>query len=80
MEKLGFALELQETADAGKEKIKPAGEHSYQDILFPLARDIDVDTLGSNFWKEIGSEKRDGIKLKLIDLLCKTAEYQPKFY
>ncbi|KAK6279972.1 hypothetical protein POUND7_020239 [Theobroma cacao] len=48
MEKLGFALELQETADAGKEKIKPAGEHSYQDILFPLARDIDVDTLGSN--------------------------------
>ncbi|EOY03720.1 Malectin/receptor protein kinase family protein isoform 1 [Theobroma cacao] len=48
MEKLGFALELQETADAGKEKINPAGEHSYQDILFPLARDIDVDTLGSN--------------------------------
>ncbi|WRX21808.1 Serine-threonine/tyrosine-protein kinase [Theobroma cacao] len=48
MEKLGYALELQETADAGKEKINPAGEHSYQDILFPLARDIDVDTLGSN--------------------------------
>jgi hypothetical protein len=32
MEKLIFALELQENADVAKEKIKPGGEHSYPEI------------------------------------------------
>ncbi|XVF14427.1 hypothetical protein REPUB_Repub09cG0058600 [Reevesia pubescens] len=44
MEKLGFALDLQETADAEKEKINPGGEYCYPDIVFPVARDIDVDS------------------------------------
>ncbi|OMO50625.1 hypothetical protein COLO4_37975 [Corchorus olitorius] len=37
-----FALELQETADAEIEKINPGGEHAYPDIVFPVARDINV--------------------------------------
>jgi serine/threonine protein kinase len=33
MEKLKFALELQEYADAAKEKINPGGEHSYPEVV-----------------------------------------------
>jgi serine/threonine protein kinase len=33
MEKLMFALELQEKADAMKEKINPSGEHSYPEVV-----------------------------------------------
>ncbi|XWS30133.1 hypothetical protein CRYUN_Cryun24cG0091800 [Craigia yunnanensis] len=48
MERVGFALELQETADAEKEKNNPGADHSYPDIVFPIACDIDVETLDSN--------------------------------
>ncbi|XWS36829.1 hypothetical protein CRYUN_Cryun20dG0119200 [Craigia yunnanensis] len=43
MEKLGFAIELQEATDLDKEKINPGGYHSYPDIVFPVARDYDLD-------------------------------------
>ncbi|XVE78537.1 hypothetical protein DITRI_Ditri13aG0153200 [Diplodiscus trichospermus] len=44
MEKLGFAIELQEAADIEKEKIHNTGDkHSYPDIVFPVARDDDLD-------------------------------------
>ena len=39
MEKLGFAIELQEAADLEKEKTNSGGDHSYPDIVFPVARD-----------------------------------------
>ncbi|GMJ16115.1 FERONIA [Hibiscus trionum] len=42
MEKLGFAIELQEAADVEKSRIGPGSECSYPDIVFPVARD-DVD-------------------------------------
>ena len=35
MEKLGFALELQEAANAEKDKINPGGEHCYPEVVFP---------------------------------------------
>ncbi|XP_017975355.1 PREDICTED: receptor-like protein kinase FERONIA [Theobroma cacao] len=43
MEKLRFAMDLQEAADLEKEKINPGGEHRYPDIVFPVARDIDIE-------------------------------------
>ncbi|XVE78534.1 hypothetical protein DITRI_Ditri13aG0152900 [Diplodiscus trichospermus] len=44
MEKLGFAIELQEAADIEKEKINhTGGKHSYPDIVFPVARGDDFD-------------------------------------
>ncbi|XVF71235.1 hypothetical protein PTKIN_Ptkin12aG0020000 [Pterospermum kingtungense] len=43
MEKLGFAIKLQEDADVEKEKMNPGSEHSYPDIVFPVARDMDTD-------------------------------------
>ncbi|XP_022727776.1 receptor-like protein kinase FERONIA [Durio zibethinus] len=43
MEKLGFAIDLQEAADLEKEKTNPGREHSYPDIVFPIARDDDLD-------------------------------------
>ncbi|XVF71233.1 hypothetical protein PTKIN_Ptkin12aG0019800 [Pterospermum kingtungense] len=43
MEKLGFALQLQEDADIENERINPGSEHSYPDIVFPVARDMDTD-------------------------------------
>ncbi|XP_022759136.1 receptor-like protein kinase FERONIA [Durio zibethinus] len=43
MEKLGFAIELQEAADLEKEKINPGGDLSYPDIVFPVARDMDFN-------------------------------------
>jgi serine/threonine protein kinase len=33
MEKLGFALALQQSADVAKEKISPGGEHSYPEVI-----------------------------------------------
>ncbi|XWS30903.1 hypothetical protein CRYUN_Cryun23aG0031300 [Craigia yunnanensis] len=61
MEKLGFAIELQEAADVEKEKINPGSEHSYPDIVFPVARDMDFDDesevdseLDSNIYSGIG--------------------------
>ncbi|XVF60705.1 hypothetical protein PTKIN_Ptkin08bG0070000 [Pterospermum kingtungense] len=48
MERLGFALELQETADAEKEKNNPGDDHSYPEIEFTVACDIDVKSLDSN--------------------------------
>ncbi|KAE8690121.1 putative Malectin/receptor-like protein kinase family protein [Hibiscus syriacus] len=43
MEKLGFAIELQEAADVEKSRIDPESECSYPDIVFPVARDMDFD-------------------------------------
>ncbi|XVE78535.1 hypothetical protein DITRI_Ditri13aG0153000 [Diplodiscus trichospermus] len=44
MEKLGFVIELQVAADIEKEKIhNTGGKHSYPDIVFPVARDDDLD-------------------------------------
>ncbi|OMO50604.1 hypothetical protein COLO4_37980 [Corchorus olitorius] len=43
MEKLRFAIELQEAADYEKKKMDPEAEPIYQDIVFPVARDMDFD-------------------------------------
>ncbi|XVE72329.1 hypothetical protein DITRI_Ditri11bG0030900 [Diplodiscus trichospermus] len=43
MEKLAFAIELQEAADVEKGRIDPGSENSYPDIVFPVARDMDMD-------------------------------------
>ncbi|KAE8690123.1 Receptor-like protein kinase ANXUR2 [Hibiscus syriacus] len=43
MEKLGFAIELQEAADVEKSRIDPESECSYSDMVFPAARDMDFD-------------------------------------
>ncbi|XVE86203.1 hypothetical protein DITRI_Ditri18aG0017100 [Diplodiscus trichospermus] len=47
MERLGFALELQETADAEKEENNPGADHGYPEMVFPAARDIDAETSDS---------------------------------
>ncbi|XP_022759137.1 receptor-like protein kinase FERONIA [Durio zibethinus] len=61
MEKLGFAIELQEAADLEKEKINPGGDLSYPDIVFPVARNMNFDgesgvdsELDSNIYSGIG--------------------------
>jgi serine/threonine protein kinase len=48
MEKLIFALELQENADAAKEKINPDGEHNYPEVVsFSVADTISVSRSNS---------------------------------
>jgi serine/threonine protein kinase len=48
MEKLMFALELQENADAAKEKINPDGEHNYPEVVsFSVADTISVSRSNS---------------------------------
>ncbi|TYH63806.1 hypothetical protein ES332_D07G220300v1 [Gossypium tomentosum] len=43
MERLGFAIELQQAADAEMSKTDSASECRYPDIVFPVARDVDFD-------------------------------------
>ncbi|XWS75694.1 hypothetical protein CRYUN_Cryun01aG0113500 [Craigia yunnanensis] len=57
MEKLGFAIKLQEDADVEKEKINPGSEHSHPDIVFPVARGmdfVDESEVDSNIYSGIG--------------------------
>ncbi|KAK8517792.1 hypothetical protein V6N12_016632 [Hibiscus sabdariffa] len=59
MEKLGFAIELQEAADVEKSRTDPGSECSYPDIVFPVARDdFDEESLMDT---ELDSEVYSGI-------------------
>jgi len=72
MEKLSFALDLQENADAAKEKINPGGEHSYPKVVSFSVVSSTCVSQNKNIYREqmLETDSGTGFTMTNTELTC----------